>query len=248
MENEIWKDIQGYEGRYQVSNMGRVRRLALPMQTPTGYSYHLNVRIRKPSLDSTTGYLRLVLTDGHNHKTFNVHKLVALHFVPGYKPGLIVNHKNEIRQDNRADNLEWCTYRYNLDYSNVANRHKKAVYQYDLEGNYIKTFKGRIDITKEFGVKDSSLNHALNKSKNGLWNGYRWSYTKRSKEEWQKVIYKNRTSTVPVSQYTINGIFLKRFDSIKEAALSVGNSSSSILNCCKRKTKSSAGYLWRYAD
>ena len=76
----------------------------------------------KPSLNKGKGYLRVSLSDGHrNYKHYEVHRLVALHFVPGYKEGLVVNHINEIKTDNRAENLEWCTYQYNLNYSDVEH-------------------------------------------------------------------------------------------------------------------------------
>ena len=177
MMEEIWKDIQGYEGRYQVSNMGRVRRLTLPMKTPTGYHCHLKAKIRKPTLDKTTGYMRLILTDGHNKKSFNVHRLVAIHFVPGYKPELFVNHKNEIRFDNRAENLEWCTPRYNLEYSDVSNRNKKAVCQYSSDGNFLRTFDSIKEAAIVIGVRPNNISCCC-RGKYKKSAGYIWRFAK----------------------------------------------------------------------
>ena len=96
--NEIWKDIKGFEGRYQVSNMGRVRGLERESTDKNGRVLHVNGMILKNSLNHRKGYYRVSLSDGHrNYTHFEVHRLVAIHFVPGYADGLVVNHKNEIK-------------------------------------------------------------------------------------------------------------------------------------------------------
>ena len=102
--NEEWRDIKGYEGRYQVSNLGRVRSLLR------------NGLIRKQKLFGNTDYLHVVLLKDRKYTRLSVHRLVAEHFVEGYKEGYVVNHKDENKHNNRADNLEWCTFRYNSMY------------------------------------------------------------------------------------------------------------------------------------
>lgn len=248
MENEIWKDIQGFEGRYQVSNMGRVRSLDRLIINP--HPYIRKGEMLNPSMNSKKGYLRISLSDGHrNYTHYEVHRLVALHFVTGYKPGLVVNHKNEIKTDNRAENLEWCSYQYNLNYSDHVAWKRKAVYQYDMDGNFIAKHKCCADIEKMIGTYQGAMVHVMYKSKRGVWKGYRWSFEPRTKEYWMQHDLKGSAKRRAVVQLTSDGKYIQTFQSMKDAAKSAGVSVSCVHLCCKRKsTIQKTGYLWRYAE
>ena len=110
IEEEIWRSIEGYEGLYEVSNLGRVR--SLDRYGNTGYG----IRLYKGKILSQEkdrgGYLNVVLSKKCIKTTFKVHRLVARAFpdICGeYKKGLVVDHINTVRTDNRAINLKWCT-------------------------------------------------------------------------------------------------------------------------------------------
>lgn len=106
-EHILWKDIPGFEGLYMVSNMGDV------------YS----VRRRKAlTPDDVRGYKQVTLQSNGNRKRYKVHRLVALAFVPQTEGMTIVNHKDENKSNNRADNLEWCTVTYNNAYGSRTKR------------------------------------------------------------------------------------------------------------------------------
>lgn len=92
---EIWKDIVGHEGYYQISNLGNVKNVK------TNY-------IKKPSDQNSAGYLRVTLYRPFRKRYF-VHRLVALHFCEGHKDGMVVNHKDGNKQNNIWTNLEWVT-------------------------------------------------------------------------------------------------------------------------------------------
>ena len=109
---EVWKDIKGYEGLYQVSDLGRVKSL------PRIVNYRHGVRmtrgrILKPQMNVGTGYLQI----GFLRKTFQIHREVAKSFIETTDYNLQINHINGIKTDNRIENLEWVTTAYNLQHA-----------------------------------------------------------------------------------------------------------------------------------
>lgn len=100
---EIWKDVVGYEGFYEVSNMGNVRRKGA-----------INA---KKSTTTRKGYQRIGLSVNDKCKKFQVHRLVAMAFIPNIEAKGQVNHKNGIKSDNRACNLEWATQWENINHA-----------------------------------------------------------------------------------------------------------------------------------
>ena len=242
---EIWKDIKGFEGRYQVSNMGRVRSLDRLIETE--HPYIRKGEMLNPSINKGRGYLRVSFSDGHRHYThYEVHRLVALHFVPGYKEGLIVNHKNEVKTDNRAENLEWCTYKYNLNYSDVVAWKRKPVYQYTMDGDFIAKHKCCADVEKMMGTYQGAMVHVMYESKTGIWNSYRWSFDFRTKEQWNEIAKKYKSSRRPVAQYDDNGNEIGRYNTATSAANKYGISTTAICNCCNGKSHHAAGYIWKF--
>ena len=116
---EIWKDIPGFEGLYQASNEGRIRSL-----TRQVYNYIKPGRILKSNIKNS-GYLYLSISNGNNKfKHANVHRLVALAFIPNPDSKPQVNHKDGNRLNNNVDNLEWCTAKENINHSLDSRRYK----------------------------------------------------------------------------------------------------------------------------
>lgn len=147
---EVWKDIEGYEDKYQISNLGRVKSLA---------DNKLIERelIRKPRIGKN-GYLYVNLFKGSKGKTKKIHRLVAETFIPNPDNLPQVNHIDGNKLNNSIDNLEWVTASENVKHAlriglttmpsgknnfmygkhGKDNPHSRTVYQYDLKGNFIK--------------------------------------------------------------------------------------------------------------
>jgi len=111
LPNEIWKDIFGYEGAYQVSNFGRIKRLKIKGDKILDF-HSLPEKLLKP-YENGNGYLGTSLFK----KRFLIHRLVAIAFLSPIKGKSIVNHKNGIKNDNRADNLEWSNPSHNMNHA-----------------------------------------------------------------------------------------------------------------------------------
>lgn len=117
---EIWKDIVGYEGFYQVSNQGRVKSLSRLVDNHSGFKKVLKEKILKPTI-SKTGYFVLSFKKENKKKTFKLHRLVAFAFIPLIEGKNYVNHINGIKLDNSIENLEWCTIKENNNHAVINN-------------------------------------------------------------------------------------------------------------------------------
>jgi hypothetical protein len=124
MEGEVWKDIKGYEGLYQVSNMGRVKSLEKKCKCCGGGVRTIRCKILKQTPYSN-GYLMLSLSKENEIKKFMVHRLVAIMFIENTENKPTVDHKNTIITDNRVDNLRWATQKENLSNEITRKRFKE---------------------------------------------------------------------------------------------------------------------------
>ena len=108
IQDEVWKDIEGYEGLYQVSTCGNIKSLAKPRKNGNGRCYIQKEKLLKQSFTST-GYKKVELYKDGKRKSFKVHRLVAIAFIsnPDNKPE--VNHIDGNKINNNIDNLEWVT-------------------------------------------------------------------------------------------------------------------------------------------
>ncbi len=126
MVDEVWKDIKGFEGYYQISNYGRVKSLSRPVYLVGSGIFHRFKKetIKKPKIDKD-GYECVTLSVNGYDKTFAIHRLVALHFltVPDDYLEKEINHKDYNRRNNYYENLEWVTHKDNVQYSSEQGRY-----------------------------------------------------------------------------------------------------------------------------
>lgn len=181
---EEWKDIIGYEGRYQVSDLGNVKSL--------NYSRKGVAQLLKPILKST-GYYVVTLNVNGRQKQFHVHRLVADAFVNKKYGCSVVDHINTIKTDNRAENLRWGTISDNVNNPISADRRTKSIrkllkgkygvaslkhracVQKDLDGNIVKIWSCMYDAVRALGVDSGGLTRVC-QGKQHTAKGYKWEY------------------------------------------------------------------------
>lgn len=173
MDQEIWKDVKGYEGLYLVSNFGRIKRLPLGKQYPSRQT-HNNIR----KLAIKNGYYVVNLSKNGVVKYCFVHRLVAIAFLPNPDNLPFINHKDETRTNNRVENLEWCTHQYNVNYGTarirqsisrannpnepairklVGEKNSRAVRQYTPNGEFVAEYKSMTEASQKTGIHITSI-------------------------------------------------------------------------------------------
>lgn len=175
--NEIWKQVDGYSN-YYVSNKGNVASVYLQAIKRNSKDKGFVVKMIKPSI--VAGYYCVSLSNNEGAKLFKIHRLVAKAFVKNKRGLEQVNHKDENKLNNNADNLEWCDSRYNNNYGNRMKKVKVKLSMpvgcYDKNGNKIKEYKS-LQSVKADGFNPSKV-CAVCKHKYGrnTHKGYIWNY------------------------------------------------------------------------
>ena len=169
MKQEIWMDVKGYEGKYKVSNQGRV--------------YSVRSHKYLSMSNNGRGYLSVQLWRDNQGKREYIHRLVARHFIPNPLGLPQVNHKDENKENNCVDNLEWCHNDYNNAYGTKRERQGETllnngktshkVKQFTLNGEYIATYRSMREAERMNNLANGSLSAYF---RNGYqqWGGYKW--------------------------------------------------------------------------
>ena len=219
MQKEVWKDIPGYETLYQVSNFGQVKSL--------NYRRSGKERILKQGLEYQ-GYYRVCLRKNNKNNWFLVHRLVATAFIPNHDNLPCVNHKDENKDNNHVDNLEWCTYQYNNNYGTLKERQTKAQrkrFEYEKHPMYGK--------------------HHTEESKRKIREGNKGKCI--TKETRQKISESCKgKNNKPILQYTLSNDLVREWESITTASKELGISRTSINNTLKGRSETAGKYKWNY--
>lgn len=164
---EVFKNIKGYEGLYQIGNEGTIKSL-----------WYGKERILK-QYKNVNGYLYVILCKNSQKKTYKVHRIVAEHFIPNPDNLPQVNHKNEIKTDNRVENLEWCDAKYNANYGSCQQRRAgklaKQVLQYTLDGEFVAEYPSASDANRKTGYNFSKIAACCRNDRKTAY-GYKWRY------------------------------------------------------------------------
>lgn len=184
-QEEIWKDIPDYEGLYQVSNLGRVKRLPSVVRGKLGSVRNMPERILAPVLQKI-GYFAVKLSKDGMVESVYVHRLVAQSFClnpNGYKE---VNHKDECKTNNEARNLEWCSRSYNINYGtrtlrqsiSMTGKNGRKVSCYSKNGSLVGIFDGITLASRELNLPRRAFSNIIACCKGYISTayGYKWKY------------------------------------------------------------------------
>lgn len=207
-----WKPVVGYEDYYLVSNEADVFSLR-------------NNRLIKVS-DRGNGYYAVELNVNGKAKKESIHRLVAKAFIPNPDNLPFINHKDENPANNHADNLEWCTPKYNQNYGTIKERRKAhtvfkygddnpnsiPVYQFDLEGNFIARYGSAREAQRATEL-DAGVIGKVCKGIMKKYGGYYWSFTNKFEYDPAK---KTPFANGAVLMYDSKGNFVKRYETPRE--------------------------------
>lgn len=188
---EIWKNIKGYEGLYQVSNLGNIKSLDRYIINKNGDKQYFPGKYLIQGVSDN--YLKVILSKSNKQRTFRVHILVARAFIPNPENKPEVNHMDGNKQNNRVNNLEWNTrsenelhaYKNGLAKSSdkqkqavakyAKENYSKKVIQYSLNGDFIKEWNSMHDVWRELGIRPSYICRCCKGLRNQTY-GYIWRY------------------------------------------------------------------------
>lgn len=172
MEQENWKSVIGYEGCYEVSDFGNVRSCDRIITHVNGYSSNRKGKTLRPAV-SRDGYLQVALSKNNRLMSYMVHRLVGLAFIPNPENKYTVNHKDGVKSNCRADNLEWATKSEQVIHAlshnlrimpnvwggKTGSEHgaAKVVQQFDRNGNFIAEFGSIIEAANQLGIRPSGI-------------------------------------------------------------------------------------------
>lgn len=175
---EEWKPIVGYEGLYEVSNFGQIKSL----ERITNNNIHISEHIQTQRIGET-GYMYVGLCKEGVKANKRVHRIVAIAFVPNPENKPQVNHKDENKQNNNADNLEWVTGTENINYGTAIQRaHEKdcspltkKVLQIDKNGEIVAEYASQSIAAKAFNTSAGNISNCC-KGRCKTVRGYSWRY------------------------------------------------------------------------
>jgi len=239
LKNEKWKTIEKTNGLYEISNLGRVKS-----------NWAKTERIMEIQTNNYGDSFVLLTEKEEKNYAFSgilIGKEVAKAFVPnpnGYK---YIRFKDGNKKNCRADNIEWCEITDKMEETYQAM--EKPIHQYDENGNYVRTWNNAGEIAEQYGISRSVIYASCSKKTSNLICGYVFRYAAEyPANEKIHVIIKNKTAEV--EQYSKEGNFLKRFDSITEAVHEIGEKANAgnITACCKGNRATAYGYIWKYSQ
>ena len=177
---EIWKPIKGFEGLYEISNLGRVKTIGRKAKNGTFFPTKL-LKLKPNKM----GYILVALHKDGKIKRVGLHRLVAIHFIPNPNNYQIVNHLDRNPSNCRVDNLEWCTQSHNCRWDGALERRAKAqinrkdvsnlVNQYTLDGEFVMEWQSLAEIQRTLNYNVGNICKHIKGQFSQMY-GYIWRY------------------------------------------------------------------------
>lgn len=219
---EIWKEIEGYEGEYEVSNLGNVRSL--------NYRRSGKLKLLKQYTDKK-GYEYVRLSKNGKGKIYKVHRLVAMAFIPNPDNLPIVNHIDECKNNNMVSNLEWCTVAYNNTYGTARKRasEKMRGEKSPLYGKHLSE-EHKKKMSESHKGKTLSEEHKKNIS--------------------ESLKGKNNPNAKAILMYDKEGNFIRRFECARDTNEYFGKKSAytNVSRCLRSEGQTAYGFIFKYED
>lgn len=248
--NEIWKPCPDFETKYMVSNYGRVKSIGVHPSCKTGGI------ISQCKKKSRNGYMQLRLYDNGRAKTVEVHTLVAKAFIPNPNNLPCVNHKDENKTNNKVENLEWCTVKYNVRYSEA-----KKVDVYNLQGVLIDSVDCITDASTKYNVPRTNISRSCRANLyTEVHRKYQFRFhgepfiskppkiIKPRKRKIHHGLHSKEFYYRQISQYSLDGNLLNTFSNLTKASKTLNIARSNIRKCCNGKLATIGGYIFLYTN
>lgn len=257
MEQEIIKDIEGYEGLYQITSYGRV----ISVDRYDRFNRHVGGEMSQCKCGSRRDYKFVRLSKNGKSKQYYTHQLVAKAFIPNPKNKPYVDHIDNDKNNNHVENLRWVTHLENMNniitrkrmidesYKYISqagadNPFSRKIAMYALDGKLIKVFDSGGQIEKEYGIRSASISRVCLGQRSQT-HGYIFKFVGEARK---KILRANSPSQTkkPVLQLDLQGNVIAEYESTMSAGKRTGFLPENIGRAAKGIYKTYKGYKWRY--
>jgi hypothetical protein len=240
LPNEVWRDVVGYEGLYQISSYGRV--MCMPKLCGGEHNHFYSKKKIMKMKPNNNGYLQANLCNDKRVKRISVHRLVAMAFIPREEGKDCVDHINAVKIDNRVENLRWCTHHEN-DTFPIAIENKRKATKLKITDEWRK--RQSRAMKKYYESEESHKKNSQNMKK--VWQANEeFARKQRELKKTHEYIEMARRTRLckPVLQFDLNGNFVMEYFSASEAQRIT--KVNKITSCCRGERAKAGGYKWEY--
>ena len=243
---EVWKPCPEFEEKYLISSHGRILGIGTYNTCKKGEL------IKQFKKRGRNGYMQVRLFSDGKAKTVETHVLVAKAFIPNPSNLPVINHIDEDKTNNHVDNLEWCTNKYNIRYSQA-----KKVDVYTKDGVFIETLDAIVDAAAKYNIDSSNIRRCI-ASKCGTAKGYQFRlhgqsfvqkpFTEYKRRQLRKGHKSNEDRYIALYEYTTDGTFVTTWAHSNEAAKAYNIAGSNIRKCGRGEILTVGGRIFLRAD